>query len=97
MNHADVKHWQDQFEPDLGAGQITFSYNADLTIDLVCVLDYRPEERGTRDEPGCLADATLLKAFCRDVDIYDLLSTKQILHIEEAAIRDMERRIREAA
>ena len=99
MDHADIKYWLDQgkkFEPELGIGQITVLWR-EIAEDIVCVLDYTPEERGTRDEPGNLADATLRQAFVRDVDIYDLLSQKQITRVEEQAIREMEARIKEAA
>jgi hypothetical protein len=98
MDHADIKYWlgQTPADPSLAEGQIRYDWNADLTVDVVCVLDYRPEERGTRDEPGCLADATLCKAFVRDVDIYELLSAAQITSVEGAAIRHMERLIKAA-
>lgn len=98
MDHSDVTYWlnQGKQEPKLAEGQIRYDWNADLSVDVVCVLDYEPEERGTRDEPGCLADATLASAFVRDVDIYPLLTSKQIASIEGLAIDAMEARIREA-
>ena len=83
-------------ELKLEDGQIQYSWNADLAVDVECILDYTPEERGTRDEPGNLANAVLVKAFIRDIDIGNMLTSKQIGHIEEQAIRDMERRIKEA-
>jgi hypothetical protein len=94
MDHSDVKYFK-QADPKLEASQIRYDWNADLTVDVVCVLDYEPEERGTRDEPGCLADATLVSAFVRDVDIYALLTSKQIASVEGLAIDAMEARIRE--
>lgn len=98
MDHSDVKYWLAQGKPvpELGPGQIRYEWAGEISVDVVCVLDYTPEERGTRDEPGNLADATLRQAFVRDVDIYDLLSSKQILRVEEQAIRYMEQQIKAA-
>jgi hypothetical protein len=72
--------------PQPGPGQIVFMWASDCVVDIECHLDYEPEERQTWEHPGYPENATLCAAYLRGVDIYEMLSEKQILRIEEAAL-----------
>lgn len=76
--------------PALGADQVEYLWATDCEVDIVCHLDYTPEEDaqhyGDAPYPGCPADMSLRAAYVRGVDIYELLSEKQINRIEEAAL-----------
>lgn len=68
---------------------------------LVCHLEYEPAERGSREhglqmEPDYPAQVTLVAAYVRDVNVYDLLSDDQIEQIEISAARDLEEQQAEA-
>jgi len=76
--------------PALGADQVEFLWATDCEVDIVCHLDYTPEEAadhyGPAPYPGYPEDMSLRAAYVRGVDIYELLSEKQINQIEEAAL-----------
>lgn len=76
--------------PPLGRDQIEFLWATDCVVDIVCHLDYTPEEAadhyGPAPYPGYPEDMSLRAAYVRGVDIYELLSEKQINQIEEAAL-----------
>lgn len=71
-----------------------FEFLADFLLEdhtLVCHLEYEPAERGSREhglqmEPDYPAQVTLVAAYVRDVNVYDLLSDDQISQIECAAL-----------
>ena len=74
-----------------------FTYSEERLIDatLVCHLEYEAAERGGREnglqmEPDYPAQATLVAAYIRDINIYDLLDSEQIAQIEADAIRSLE-------
>jgi hypothetical protein len=76
--------------PALGADQVEFLWVTDCEVDIVCHLDYTPEEAadhyGPAPYPGYPEDMSLRAAYVRGVDIYELLSEKQINQIEESAL-----------
>ena len=76
--------------PPLGRDQVEFLWATDCVVDIVCHLDYTPEEAadhyGPAPYPGYPEDMSLRAAYVRGVDIYELLSEKQINQIEEAAL-----------
>ena len=62
---------------------------------VVCHLEYEAEERGGREnglqmEPDYPAQATLVAAYIRDINIYDLLDSEQVSRIEADALRSLE-------
>ena len=57
---------------------------------VVCHLEYEAEERETDVSPGWPASATLVAAYVRDINIYDLLDSEQVAQIEADAIRSLE-------
>jgi len=69
-----------------------FMYREERLIDatLVCHLEYVAAERETDMSPGRPAGATLVAAYVRDVDIYDLLDSKQVSQIEADALCSLE-------
>lgn len=74
-----------------------FTYREERLIDatLVCHLEYEAAEVGGREnglqmEPDYPAQATLVAAYIRDINIYDLLDSEQIAQIEADAIRSLE-------
>ena len=76
--------------PALGRDQVEYLWATDCVVDIVCHLDYTPEESadhyGPAPYPGYPEDMSLRAAYVRGVDIYELLSEKQINQIEEAAL-----------
>jgi hypothetical protein len=76
--------------PPLGSDQVEYLWATDCVVDIVCHLDYTPEEAsdhyGPAPYPGYPEDMSLRAAYVRGVDIYELLSEKQINQIEEAAL-----------
>ena len=76
--------------PALGADQVEYLWATDCVVDIVCHLEYTPEEDadhyGPAPYPGCPAEMSLRAAYVRGVDIYELLSEKQINRIEEDAL-----------
>lgn len=75
-----------------------FTYREErLLMDatLVCHLEYEAAEVGGREnglqmEPDYPAQATLIAAYVRDVDIYDLLDSKHVSQIEADALCSLE-------
>jgi len=71
-----------------------FTYHEQIMLDdasIICHLEYEPAERGSREhglqmEPDYPAQVTLVAAYVRDVNVYDLLSDDQISQIECAAL-----------
>jgi hypothetical protein len=82
--------------PAIGRGQIRYMWASDCVVDIECHLDYEPEEHDTRDCPGYPATVSLRAAYLRGVDIYEMLSEKQIDRIEEAALIQHGEEAREA-
>jgi hypothetical protein len=76
--------------PPIGRDQVEFEWNTDCEVPIICHLDYTPEEAaqhyGDYPYPGCPEQMSLCAAYLRGVNIYDLLSEKQIDRIEEAAL-----------
>ncbi len=81
-----------------------FTYHEQIMLDdasIICHLEYEPAERGSREhglqmEPDYPAQVTLVAAYVRDVNVYDLLSDDQIEQIEISAARDLEEQQAEA-
>ena len=63
-----------------------FTFDAGLSQELVCHLEYEAEDGDGWNEPHYQACATLVHAYVRDVDIYSILSAKKIERIESAAL-----------
>jgi len=66
-----------------------------MDATLVCHLEYEPPEMGSREgglqmEPDYPSSATLVAAYVRDVNVYDLLDSKQVSQIEADALRSLE-------
>ena len=76
--------------PPVGRDQIEFEWITDCEVPIICHLDYTPEEAadhyGPAPYPGYPEEMSLRAAYVRGVDIYELLSQKQIDQIEEAAL-----------
>ena len=76
--------------PRIGEDQIEYLWSTDCDVDIVCHLDYSKEEPadhyGDFPHPGSLEQMTLCAAYVRGVDIFGLLSDKQISDIEERAL-----------
>lgn len=76
--------------PQIGRDQIEFEWHTDCAVPIICHLDYTPEEPadhyGPAPYPGYPEEMSLRAAYVRGVDIYELLSQKQIDQIEEAAL-----------
>lgn len=72
--------------PTMGRDQVCFMWKTDCEVEIECHLDYEPFERMTLEYPGCPEDVTLTAAYLRGVDIYELLSEKQIDQIETGAL-----------
>lgn len=76
--------------PQIGRDQVEYVWNTDCVVPVICHLDYTPEEPadhfGPAPYPGYPEEMSLRAAYVRGVDIYELLSEKQIQHIEESAL-----------
>lgn len=72
--------------PVLGADQVEYLWATDCVVDIVCHLDYEPADGDNWQTPFYPENLTLRAAFVRGVDIYELLSEKQIDRIEESAL-----------
>lgn len=76
--------------PQIGRDQVEFEWNTDCDVPVICHLDYTPAEPadhyGPAPYPGYPEEMSLRAAYVRGVNIYELLSEKQIEHIEEAAL-----------
>ncbi len=70
-------------------------------VSIICHLEYEPAERGSREhglqmEPDYPAQTTLVAAYVRDVNVYELLSSDQIEQIEIDAALALEEQAGEA-
>lgn len=64
----------------------SFSYTL-AGVDLACEIECEAAERGTWDEPGWPADATLHIATVGGVNVYELLDDEQREEIEAAFLQ----------
>lgn len=76
---------KDGKRPKCPRGLYEYNHYTDLG-DLVCWVDYTPEERQTYWEPGGPASADLTDAWLGDINVFDSLSDDVIKEIEEAAL-----------
>ena len=79
------------FTPKLPRGQIECEWHTDVNEPIICRLEFSPAERGWREdgvqmEPDFDAEAILINAYLRGLDIFCLLSKEQIERIEESAL-----------
>ena len=77
--------------PTLARGQIEYEWNTGVNEPIICRLEFSPAERGARVdglqmEPDFDAEAILVNAYLRGLDIFCLLSKEQIERIEESAL-----------
>ena len=59
--------------------QLQMTLNDD---DVEVIFDYQPEEKPTRDYPGCGEEIEVQKVIYKDIDIYPILSYEMIEEIE---------------
>jgi len=93
-NHVWATGYKPTREDLKGLYNLVFETAGGLTLD--CYLEYEPEERETRDEPGSPASMELVWALVGGIDISEVIGNLSET-IEEEALSELADEIEDAA